>query len=282
MEAAAAGVLRGMSLSARARLLVAAAMLLLAAPSLRADPLAGPIELHYDVYGGGFRLLSLSIAVEQSAAAYRVVGSFRTRGIADLFASLTMRAETQGRIADGVPLPTRHRVDGTSRGRERHLSIEFLPRQEPLVEIDPPDPEKRTPIPPGQLVGTVDTMTGLLQLSRALAAGGDCARRVPVFDGRRRFDLVLTDLGTRELKRSGYSFYEGPAHLCHVRQERIGGFVLHDTEDKNRADQGDVWIAAVLPDTLPVPVRIEFNSGWGRSILHLVEIRAPTGYRRVS
>jgi hypothetical protein len=271
-----------MMLSARARLLALAAMLLLLATPLRADPLAGPIELQYDVYGGGLRLLSVGLTLEQGAGRYRLTGSFRTRGLADLFLGMTTRVETEGVIVDGVPRPTRLVSNGTVRGRARHLSIEFHAQQEPLTEIDPPDPEKRTPIPPGQLLGAVDTLTGLLQLSRGLAAGGDCARRVPVFDGRRRFDLVLSDLGTGEMKRSGYSFYEGTARVCRVRQERIGGFVLHDTDTKNRAEEGKAWIASVLPDTLPVPVRIEFDSGWGRSILHLVEIRAPTGYRRVS
>jgi hypothetical protein len=265
-----------------ARILAVAAMLLALAAPLRADPLAGPIELQYDVYGGGFRLLTIGLTVEQGAERYRMSGSFRTRGLADVFLGMVTQVETEGVIVDGVPRPTRFVSNGTSRGRQRHLSIEFLPRQVPLVEIDPPDPEKRTPIPPGQLVGVVDTLTGLLRLSRALAAGGDCARRVPVFDGRRRYDLVLSDLGTGEMKRSGYSFYEGTARVCHIRQERIGGFVLNDSDTKNRADEGKAWIAAVLPDTLPVPVRIEFDSGWGRSILHLVEIRAPTGYRRVS
>jgi hypothetical protein len=271
-----------MMLRARAHVLVVAAMLLAPATPLRADPLANPVELQYDVYGGGLRLLSIGLTVEQGPDRYRMTASFRTRGLADLFVSMATRVETQGIIVDGVPRPMRFLSNGTVRGRQRHLSIEFRARQEPLVEIDPPDPEKRTPIPPGQLVGAVDTLTGLLQLSRSLAAGGDCARRVPMFDGRRRFDLVLSDLGTGEMKRSGYSFYEGTARVCHVRQERIGGFVLNDTDTKNRAEEGKAWIASVLPDTLPVPVRIEFDSGWGRSILHLVEIRAPTGYRRVS
>jgi hypothetical protein len=268
--------------SARVRFLAAAAMLLLLAAPLRADPLAGPVELQYDVYGGGLRLLSVGIAVEQESGRYRITGSFRTRGLADLFLGMTTRVETEGVIADGVPRPTRLLSDGTVRGRERHLSVEFRDREAPLVEIDPPDPETRTPIPPGQLLGAVDTLTGLLRASRGLAAGGDCARRVPVFDGRRRFDLVLTDLGTAEMKRSGHSFYEGTARVCHVRQERIGGFVAKDRDARDRADEGTAWIASVLPDTLPVPVRIEFQSGWGRSILHLVEIRAPAGYRRVS
>jgi hypothetical protein len=124
-------------------------------------------------------------------------------------------------------------------------------------------------------------MTGLLRVSHAVARGGACAQRVPVFDGRRRYDLLFSDLGARELTPSDYSLYAGPAQLCRIRQERIGGFEVN-ADDKDRADEGTVWIAAVLPDTLPIPVRIEFQSSWGRSILHLVEIRAPSGVRRLS
>jgi uncharacterized protein DUF3108 len=261
---------------------VAAVVLFVWATPLRAGPLAGPIELHYDVYGSGLRLLSLTLVVEEGTAVYRMAATLRTRGIADVFSSMTMHAEAEGLLVDGVPTPTRYQSDNSLRGREHHLSIEFRPWQAPVVAIDPPDTEERTPIPPGQLLGAVDTFTGVLQMSRTLARGGGCARRIPIFDGTRRFDLVLTDLGTRELKHSDYTFYEGPARLCRVRQERIGGFLVRDADEKNRAQEGQAWIAAVLPDTPPVPVRIEFNSGWGRSILHLVEIRSPTGHRRVN
>jgi hypothetical protein len=45
------------------------------------------------VYGGGLRLLSIDLAVEQGAGTYRMVGTFRTRGLAEVFVGMLLRAE---------------------------------------------------------------------------------------------------------------------------------------------------------------------------------------------
>jgi hypothetical protein len=104
---------------------------------------------------------------------------------------------------------------------------------------------------------------------------------VPVFDGRRRYDLQYEDRGIQELKRSTYSAFAGPARACRVKQHRIAGFST-DPTDGEKADEASIWIADVLPGAPPMPVRIELDSSWGYVYAHLAEVTGSAGSRKLA
>jgi hypothetical protein len=253
------------------------AVALLCAATARADQL----DLRYEVYGGGFHLLSFDMAIEQEREAYRINTRFETRGLLDTVVGFALRAESAGRVEEGRLEPVEYASASKFRNKRRDVHIAYGADGHVRAELTPPDKEKRTKVEPEQMVGTVDALTSTLIVGRALQQGAACNQRVPVFDGRRRYDLQYEDRGIQELKRTSYSAFAGPARACHVTQHRIAGFST-DPKDGEKADQASIWIADVLPGAPPMPVRIELESSWGYVYVHLAEVTGSAGSRKLA
>lgn len=251
--------------------------ILLPGPAAAAEPL----HLRYDLWGGGLGLMGFEIELDESETAYRVDGSFKTRGVADWLLGFTLRAVAEGRLsAKEEATPLHYSSRSESRRTPRSADIEHFPDGQLRIAVSPPEEGERTPITPEMLPGTVDPLTATLRLAHRIATGGNCERRIGIFDARRRYDIVLEDRGMMELPSSRWSAYAGPARACRLRQVRIGGF-LKERSARDVTEDATVWIAAVFPGSLPVPVRLEFDSGWGWVLIHLVEATQGPLSRRI-
>lgn len=254
-----------------------AVVALLWAATARADELA----LRYEVYGGGFHLLGFDMAIVQQPDAYRITTRFATRGLLDTIVGFALRADSAGRVEQGQLQPVEYASASKFRSKLRNIHVAYGPDGQVRAEMTPPDKDKRTKVAPEQMVGTVDALTSTLIVGRALQQGGACNQVVPVFDGRRRYDLRYEDRGIQELKRSSYSAFAGPARACRVKQHRIAGFST-DPTDGEKADEASIWIADVLPGAPPMPVRIELESSWGYVYVHLAEVTGSAGSRKLA
>jgi hypothetical protein len=144
-----------------------------------------------------------------------------------------------------------------------------------------PDDEERTPVTPAQTANTVDALSAAVEISRMLAETGHCDRTIAVFDGRRRYDMQISDRGEQMIKPSRYSLFAGPAHACYSKIRRIAGYAL-DAPKKPPRDDGTFWLTQFTPDGPPVPVRMEFDGNWGTSVVHLVEVTAAGTTRKLA
>ena len=70
-------------------------------------------------------------------------------------------------------------------------------------------------------------MTALLQMLAAVAVHGNCNVTVPVFDGKRRFDITGADAGNQHIDAQGYGSFTGTARALRCR--------LHD--DRGRMER---------------------------------------------
>ena len=214
---------------------------------------------------------------------YHVNSVFKTRGLLDTVVGFLLRAEAVGRIEAGRLKPVEYASSSKMRGKPRTIRVLYA-KDGSVISADtsPPDKEKRTKVTPDMMVGTVDALTSTLIVGRALEQGGTCNQRIPVFDGRRRYDLQYEDRGIQELGKSSYSAFAGPARACKVRQHRIAGFALDADDGEKQSDEASIWIANVLPGAPPMPVRIELDSGWGYVYVHLAEVTGTAGTRHLA
>lgn len=91
------------------------------------------------------------------------------------------------------------------------LNIAFTgPAVSKVTPADEPSP-KTVPVTPEQLRNVLDPLSGVMALSLGDAAN-PCAQKLPIYDGKQRFDLVFTPKGR-----------SGPDHLCRVRLVPISG-----------------------------------------------------------
>ena len=232
---------------------------------------AGPLRAaetfsaKYQVAWGHVTLAEAEVSHSYADDAYTLTGSGKTEGVFSLLFDWEGSARTEGLAAQGARRPLRHSNGGTSNGSRRVTRVDWLDDGRPRSKIDPPpDYSEVTPVPPESTIGTTDPFTVLLQVLDTLKTEGRCEAEAKVWDGRRRYDLVVRHLGTEELAADRPWAYAGPSIKCALEVERIGGFRIKPPSWKPEDDTGErtIW-AADLGDGLFVPVRAELGTAFG-------------------
>ena len=238
------------------------------------------IEVDYRLWAGGLQALSLKTRMVGGKERYRIDAAAKTEGLIDSLFPFTISAQASGLRtpgADGRLRPETYGVRSRWSGQDRKVEIRYPQTGGPLVEVVPPaEDDNREAVAPELLEGTVDPMTAIFTLIERTAATGRCEAEVAVFDGRRRYDLVLRHVGPAELSESSYAIYHGPATECRASMRRIGGFWREDMDDNERGNnEMRLYLAPLLEGVPPVPVRMTARSnylGFG-VIIHAVDAR---------
>jgi len=237
--------------------------------------------LDYKVYFGGFPALALEIEIGRTSEEYDISIGLRTLGVIDRLFPWTMRAYSRGRWAGAEVRPEAAGQTSAWRGRRRLVDVRYQDGR-PIVArvVPPPDRDGRASVAAADVAGTVDLASAILSLSLAAEAGRGCARLVPVFDGRRRYDLVVEHVGFEPIRRFGQAGPARRALKCRVSMVRRSGFERdpdHGAKDGGRRT-ALLWLARAGEGLPPVPVRIELETRWGLVIAHLMRVRAaPAG-----
>ena len=229
------------------------------------------VDLAYEIYLGGFHVGTLRLRAEIAEQRYHLVADTRSRGVIDLLIGFTSKAETVGRLVDGRVSPNWHAANNTWLGQPRRVRNDYGPdggvRNSAVPQAKNDD---RDPVPPDRMVGALDPLSGGLRAVRA-AADGHCRGQVPVFDGRRRYDLAIAAGGP---DRVDGPFYAGPALRCSVTLQRIVGFSKDPWLPRSDlAAVMQIWLAELAPDLPPIPVRMQAQIGFAEVLIHLVGLK---------
>jgi len=121
---------------------------------------------------------------------------------------------------------------------------------------------------------SIDPLSLSFRIARSVAEGRGCNGTHFIFDGNRRYDLMFSDLGVSKLPYTPYSVYSGNARRCQFDMKRISGF-REPREfirfwDEDNLDPPRIWVARVVPEMPPVPVRLEGDLNMGGLRIYLV------------
>jgi hypothetical protein len=246
--------------------------------STRAEVTAAPIaDLTYDVYVGGLHVFSFNVEMVLQPDRYRVTVAGETQGMVGWMYSWSLKLAADGLDRNGRIEPQLFVSESQrkSKARKTELGIaeggRYNLKQNPPPE---PDPDIEGALPESLPAGTVDPLSFAVAASRVLAETGRCDQIVPVFDGQRRFDAIVKQLGPTTLPPNKYSIYRGPAMRCSLEIARISGFrkSLRSSKEEN-APVPTLWMASIRPDLPPVPVRYEGEIKLGRMVVHLTDAK---------
>jgi hypothetical protein len=237
---------------------------------------ADRMNLVYEVYSGGFHVLNFELDLALAPERYDVTARINSAGFVGWFMPWRQVSESRGALGPESVSPELHRSQADFRGRKRSVEIDYDAGKVGDVRVDPParEDEGRDEVPVERRREAMDPISSILSAIRRISAGQGCGGRIPVFDGRRRYDLVLTD----HSRGPGLPQLAGaPSEKvqCDFVYEPIAGHNRRDadpeTKDKRRIQSGRVF--AERSGALIVPVRIEIDGDWGKTIAHLREVR---------
>ncbi|HYH22409.1 MAG TPA: DUF3108 domain-containing protein [Azospirillum sp.] len=260
----------------RPRLLAAC---LLAAPLLATalPAKAERLRLDYRVHVGGVTVMEVQALLALTGDRYAIEMKGATQGMLGRIISWTTTSSTAGSITPAGPRPSRYQVESAWRGDPRNVRMEYDGQGGLTVAADPPPQvEGREPVPEPMRHGSVDPLSAHLEVLLAAGRSEGCTRTVPVYDGRRRYDLSFSDAGPEALAASRHSAFAGMTRHCRVESRTLAGRKLSEGSgfwqrgSEEERPPLDVWIAPLRAGGPTVPVRLETDSTFGGVLVHLV------------
>jgi len=235
-------------------------------------PAAERIELSYDVYAAGFPVLSLRLDVVVDGARYRVAAELATRGLLGVLFPWTMRATSDGTVEPDRLRPVSHRTESTVADGVRTVALAFAADGGIAAAVEPPATrDDRDPVPEDLARHALDPLTAVLSMVRRVERDGRCDGSAPVYDGRRRYDLVVADEGSTSLRRVAEGVFSGPARRCAAAMRRIAGFWKKDTPWNDGADEraATIYLGRLEAAVMALPVRLDLETpiGLARAVL---------------
>lgn len=239
------------------------------------------VELDYQIWTGGLQAMSLETRMFRGEDRYQVDVKVESVGMLARFFPFKLSARSQGMSEPGSReslQPDQYDVRSQWRDQDRLVAIRYEDAAKPKIEVLPPaEDDDRDPVPMEQIVGTVDPVSAALALLEQTAAQGRCQGEIPVFDGRRRYNMVVRHIGPTVVSPSDYSPYAGPAVECRAGVKRIGGFWNNAKSGDHDYNELRVFLAPVLEDVPPVPIRLEAKNDFVSIIIHMVDARLSDG-----
>ncbi len=232
------------------------------------------MDLKYEIYAGGMLGLKVDMEIALTATRYRSSFDAKIAGAFSWFKDFRLRSEVEGLRDGGATQPSYFVSEAFKKGKSKRL-VEITYHDDGSLQtsvVPEPDAEDRDDIPEDLRIGTFDPLSAVLMLTEAVALQGSCDAVVPVFDGRRRFDLTAEDLGAEQIDANRYQVYEGEARHCLVKFNRLTGYKEGEMGVKSSyPDNISVYLAPLAPGLPPVPVRMEMDHKFGALRAHLVE-----------
>ena len=238
------------------------------------------LSLQYNVYAGGFEALNAKLVMDLDKHAYDMKLQAATQGFIGALFPWSASYNTSGHAERGRLLPTVYTERSTWRGSEKVTEMDYGPNGKVLKSTTQNGNTTTVDRDINQVLSanTLDLLTGTLVMLQSAKNTNHCAGKFPVFDGKRRFNIVLKDDGTEVLPPSRYSKFEGEAMRCTLTVEPVAGFEPKDQKRGWMAVQNHteahhmlptIWLARVGDSDQVVPVRMQIASEYGSVVAHL-------------
>lgn len=238
------------------------------------------MALQYDVYAGGFKALNAQLSLDLDKKAYDMELSAETEGFIGTLFPWKGDYSTSGHAEKGSLIPSIYTATSTWRSKSNTTEMSYDPNGK-LLKTTQQDGNKTTvnrDIDEGLSRDAVDMLTGALMMFQNTKNKQTCKGSFPVFDGKRRFNIVLKDDGKELISKNKYSTFSGEALRCTVKVEPVAGFKEKDksrgwmaiqthTEKHHKAPT--IWLAKLENKGPIVPVRMEIASDYGSVVAHL-------------
>ncbi|MCR9242820.1 MAG: DUF3108 domain-containing protein [Rhodobiaceae bacterium] len=232
-----------------------------------ADTLPTNLKVDYSIALGGFNLGTADIEANLGDGNYELDATVRTEGIADQFFETTFVLESKGSFLGNRVKPARFVSTYQDADSSRRVELTYPSRGAPVMAAEPAYGDGFGPhVQLNDILMTQDPISALL-LPISSATASPCDRSLPLFDGRRRYDLQLREDGMTEIN-GGENAYNGPAMRCTVGMLPVAGY-----ERKTlikllaREDSIRVWLAPLQGSDVWIPVRMTLRTPFGGAVM---------------
>jgi hypothetical protein len=239
------------------------------------------VQAHFEVSFSGLKVGTFDFVSTSQGATYDLSGMGK---LSLLLGAFKWSGETraQGRVVGAAikPQSFTFAYRGSSKAGSTRLS--YTEDTVSSVLHDPPAKVKEgvVPVLPAHLKAVFDPMSAVLALSKG-GTGNPCTRRIPVYDGKARFDLLLTPRGIAPLTEQRPSGQPAEGYVCRVRYVPISGHKAdQETKYMSSSDGIEVVLRPIPSANIFVPYRISIPTIAGTATIVSKSVEITTANRQ--
>jgi hypothetical protein len=237
------------------------------------------LEARYGASVAGLNVGRTDVVIVVGAAEYTSAASGRASGLLRTLLSGEGTLSTRGAVADNrlVPASFSAKTVGDDETSAVTITLEGGDAKDVTAETSDPDAE-RVPLTAEHRKGVVDPLSALLVPvggTGAVVAAEACQRTLPIFDGRRRFDLTLSYKRIDQVKAKGYA---GPAVICAVAFRAIAGHRVGSALVKylGGGREIELALAPIAGTRLLAPFRLSISNLLGNIVVEATAFETTT------
>jgi len=239
---------------------------------------AKPLTLTYLAYLAGFPVLSMTATADLpdgpqqtvGQGAYALNANIVTQGSLASLYPYRMSIAAHGRLERAGAQPGQFHSEGTIMSKTEAVTLTY--HQDGKVDIlaEPLTRQAQEAQANGSANGTIDPASLVMAVVAAYADKQDCTGHYKLFDGVRRYDLAVQEVGSGNVQFYKQSFYQGSAVECAARPQLIQGFSDIAMQSQLYPQSANIWLANAVQGAPAIPVRIETQNALGKMVFDLV------------
>lgn len=230
---------------------------------------ASTLDITFKLYAGGVSFGQAAMTARIENDTYKASSRLETQGIVNRFWQSKIETASYGRIDNGRVEPANYDSFSTRRsGNRQEVTVKF-DANGPVEMIANPAYDDLEPLSDDARRRSLDPLSSVLFLVTSTAAdeAKPCAVTAPVFDGRRRYDIVFS-YSRRANVTMDNGIYKGPALVCEVEYKQVAGHLQRIVERGGKMPKISAWVASV-PSTIDpsrrymIPLRLWSETEFG-------------------
>ncbi len=248
-----------------------------------ADPWPGQVHAVYRIEFNGFDIGAFDFNANVNGANYTLTGDAK---ISALLGAFRWQGATRasGSLAADAPKPAGYTFDYSGTSKTGAIKMGFAAENvTSLSHVPPYNP------PPGiinvreqHLKGVLDPLSAVMAISRSDNAN-PCGRRLSVFDGKQRFDLMLSFRRQERISEARPSGQPGIAFVCKVKYMPIAGHrVSEETRALAASNDIEISLRPVPSANLFIPHEITIPTAAGTARLIAQSVRIVTRSEQIA
>ncbi|MDQ0321641.1 hypothetical protein QO002_003779 [Pararhizobium capsulatum DSM 1112] len=214
----------------------------------------------YSISLAGLPIAKASFHTELDSGHYRISGTLKSAGIADILASTSGQTSVSGTVGSDRLNASEYSMRYQSGKKARAIDVQFANGNVTSATMTPARriPKNWVPVTKGDLRNVVDPLSGLIFPAKTRV----CPKTLPIFDGESRMDLKLSSKGTRPFKTEGFS---GDVIVCGVKFVPKSGYRKgrDDVEYLRKLESMEIWFAMAETVNVYAPVYVRIPTSLG-------------------
>lgn len=221
------------------------------------------------LYAGGVTLGKVDLNATIRGDQYHAVSNLQTGGVVNAFWQSQIQATSTGTVAPKSFKPSLYDSFYTGRSdKKQEVSLTYDGSGPVRLYADPPYSTTGYEVTPEQQKATFDPLSAITYLVSGVGAESDnpCAVVLPVFDGRRRYNVEITKIKDMNVAMDN-GLYKGHALLCQIKYKQLAGYKPRVIKEGASFPTINAWVAtfpsAITGRDYVVPLRVWAETPYG-------------------